>query len=102
MTELADAGRDRAIAGLLALRVPLGEGEICGVLEAQLEEPAPILCRAAGLSINGYSAILRMRRRKRRATALAPSALLHAYRELPRVPSTDLARLLRAAGAADA
>jgi len=63
--ELADAGRLASVAALLAERTGLLPDTIVRALQAQSEEPVTVLCRAAGLGVNGFSAVLRMRRRAR-------------------------------------
>src|SRR5205085_11125150 len=63
--ELADGGRLASVAALLAERTGLLPDTIMRALQAQSEEPVTVLCRAAGLGVNGFSAVLRMRRRDR-------------------------------------
>lgn len=98
ITALADAGRDAEIAALLAPRLALDRKLVETLLGSQVEEPTAIICRAAGLSLNGYSAVLRMRRRKLPDRRVAASALLGAYRAVPRAAMPELARLLEASG----
>jgi hypothetical protein len=98
VTQLADAGRDHALATLIGLRVALDSKSVAGVLAFPSEEPAAMLCRAAGLSVNGYSAVLRLRRRQQRAGIVAPSILLSAYRHLPKAAPPELAAFLQIAG----
>jgi hypothetical protein len=99
ITELADAQRDDDIACLLGPRMSLPDAAVRRVLDAPAEEPAAMLCRAAGLSVNGYSAILRMRRRMRPCADPPASVLLAGYRQLPRAKLRDLGPLLEAAAA---
>ena len=101
ITALADANRGGALAALIATRVGLGQAVVLGVLDAEPEEPAALLCRAAGISLNGYSAILRMRRRKQNAATMPPTALLSGYRNLPKIEARELAALLQTDPAAD-
>jgi len=97
VTELADAERNCDIATLIAARVSLDFASVLRLLEASTEEPVAMLCRAAGLSVNGYSAVLRMRRRMRRTATTPASRLLGAYRQLPKATARDLGALLQAA-----
>lgn len=94
ITQLADAERNYDIAALIGSLVALQSVAVLRLLDAPAEEPVAMLCRAAGLSVNGYSAVLRMRRRMRPGATAAASALLGAYRQLPRVDPRDLAGVL--------
>jgi hypothetical protein len=95
VTELADAGREEELAALLRERVA-GLGFDAGdVLQTAAEHPVAILCRAAGLSLNGYSAILRMRHRKRRPGRADPSTLLNAYVQLSKAGPAEMNAQLR-------
>src|ERR1700674_5678305 len=77
--ELADAGAQRSIARLVARRLDLRTDAVVGALDAPSEEPMIVLCRAAGLSINVFSAVLpmpRRTRRRRRSTDCSPAQAL--------------------------
>ncbi len=63
VAELADADGAAAIAVMIADRVRLRPEMVSRALEADSDEAISVLCRAAGLRINSYSALLRMRRR---------------------------------------
>lgn len=82
LVELADADAAMAVARLLAPRVVLRSDVIMRVLMAVPEDPALLLCRAAGLSLNAFSALLRMRRRRRGMARQSPAAALLAYSNL--------------------
>jgi len=96
VTELADAERNCDIASLIAARVSLDFASVLRLLDASTVEPVAMLCRAAGLSVNGYSAVLRMCRRMRRTATTPASRLLGAYRQLPKATARDLGALLQA------
>ena len=90
VVELADGGRVTDIAVLLAARIAMSVEEALRVLEAVPERPAALLCRAAGVSLNGYSALLRMRRRNDVNPLTEPTALMNAYLVLTRPSASEL------------
>jgi hypothetical protein len=94
VTELADANRLDGLAELMERRIALPRGKALTTLQARAELPAALMCRTAGLSLNGYSAVLRMRRRVRRDGETVPAALLSAYPEIPRPTLEELQRQL--------
>lgn len=96
VTELADANRLDELAELLERRIALPRNEALASLSDRAELPAALVCRAAGLSLNGYSAVLRMRRRASRDGGAVPGALLSAYPGIPRPTLEELQRQLRA------
>ncbi|HEV3394646.1 MAG TPA: hypothetical protein VG100_00800 [Xanthobacteraceae bacterium] len=61
----ADADQIAGLALLVGRRTDLPAHAIERALEAKSPGPATLLCRAAGLGANGFSAVLRMRRRLR-------------------------------------
>ena len=71
LVELADADCLEAIAALIAERVRLEATLIVCALDASDDQAISVMCRAAGFKINGYSAILRMRRRHGRGIGCA-------------------------------
>ena len=82
--ELADAGCAAAIAGLVAERVRLRAELVLRALEAPSDEQISVMCRAAGLKLDSFSALLRMRRRHNRGTESAPVRALQLFSELSR------------------
>lgn len=64
--ELADAEAAFSVARLIGGKLELRPDVVMRVLYAEAEKPMTVLCRAAGLTANGFSAVLRMRRRRRR------------------------------------
>lgn len=81
MIELADQNRERDIATLLAARSLLDTGAVIAALGAGVDAPTVLVCRSAGVRLNGYSAILRMRHRHGRGEGQSPSTLLRAYQQ---------------------
>jgi len=65
VVELADADAVLGLAGLIAQRLGLEPEDVFRAIAAPSEQLLTILCRAAGLNINGFSAVLRMRCRTR-------------------------------------
>jgi hypothetical protein len=54
-----------------------------------------VLCRAAGLNLDGYSAVLRMRRRRRRGSGAQPAQALSAFLRLPVETARRVVRYLK-------
>ncbi|MBN8919715.1 MAG: hypothetical protein J0H62_03245 [Rhizobiales bacterium] len=90
--ELADANREADLARLLAERTHLESDAVLLAIAGHDTEPAAAVCRIAGLPLNSYSAVLRMRVRKRRQV-VDPYPLLAAYRKLSDLPPAVLAKL---------
>ena len=84
LIELADAGCAAVIAGLIAERVRLRAELVLGALEAPSDEEISVMCRAAGLKLDSFSALLRMRRRHNRGSESAPARALSLFFELSR------------------
>jgi Uncharacterised protein conserved in bacteria (DUF2336) len=95
ITELADADAAPEVAKLLADRIDLRVDTIIRALCAPAEGPPTLVCRAAGLRMNGYSAIVRMRRRRRRGSEGSPAEILERYRRMPLEPAQRLVRFLK-------
>jgi hypothetical protein len=91
---LADVDRDRDIAVLLGRRLSVDEDIVVRALAARWQEAAAMLCRTAGLGANGYSAVLRMRRRAGRTLDASPATLLAAYLQRRRASREELAEVL--------
>ena len=75
LAELADANCAVTIAAVIAERIRLRAEVVSQALEADSDESISVMCRAAGFSLNGFSAVLRMRRRRNRGTRGASDAL---------------------------
>jgi hypothetical protein len=84
LIELADAGCAAAIAGLIGERVRVRAEQVARALEAPSDEEISVMCRAAGLKLDSFSALLRMRRRHNRGTESAPVRALQLFSELSR------------------
>jgi DNA-binding phage protein len=82
LAELADANCTSAMAVMIAERVGLPRDAVARALDAESDETISVICRAAGLRINSYSAVLRMRRRRNRGTGSAPAAALMFFSDL--------------------
>jgi hypothetical protein len=83
VVSLADAGHNGTLAVLIGQRVDMHAAAVERALDAQSSGPATLLCRAAGLGVNSFSAVLRMRRRRLRAVGPNPSQALSAFLETP-------------------
>ena len=75
LAELADANCVVTIAAVIAERVGLQPDMVARALDAESDEPISVMCRAGGFSLNGFSALLRMRRRRNHGTRSATQAL---------------------------
>jgi hypothetical protein len=96
LAELADADCTTAIAALVAERVRLDAALVLGALEAGDDQPISVMCRAAGFKINGYSAVLRMRRRHGRGAGSAPTDALTFFSRLSRASAERIVEQLQA------
>lgn len=88
VNELADADRVADVGCLIAERLALGADIVMLVLFAPNEQAMSVLCRAAGFGVNGFSSVLRMRRRRRPGSGVTPAAALAAFARMP----ADMAR----------
>jgi hypothetical protein len=95
IVELADRDAMLGIAALIARRLQLSALVIARVLSAEADEPPTVFCRAAGLRTHAFSAVLRMRRRRRPQAGLNPAGTLSAYQQLPQDFSFRLLPFLR-------
>jgi hypothetical protein len=95
IVELADVDAAPDVAKLLADRNGLRPDTVTRALCALAEEPVALLCRAAGLKMNGYSAIVRMRRRRRRGSEGSPAEILERYQQMPLESAQRVIRFLK-------
>ena len=79
----ADADHIAGIVLLIARRTGLSSATVARALETKSSGPATLLCRAAGLGVNGFSAVLRMRRRRLREEGLSPAHVLADFLQTP-------------------
>lgn len=98
--ELADGDQLVELAAYLGLRLDLKSHTVVRSLFAVNEEPTMLICRAARLDINGFSAMLRMRARRKRGIPARPVALLKEYLVLPRDVAENVVSAVRAREAA--
>jgi len=75
LVELADADCAATIAAVIADRVKLQPDMVARALADESDETISVICRAAGFSLNGFSALLRMRRRRHHGSKGATDAL---------------------------
>ena len=96
LVELADSDCGQAIAAIVAERVRLEAALVLRALEAADDQPISVMCRAAGFKINGYSAVLRMRRRHGRGAGSAPTDALTFFSSLSRASAERIVEQLQA------
>lgn len=77
LAELADANCVVTIAAVVAERLHLQADVVARALDAESDEQISVICRAAGFSLNGFSAVLRMRRRRNHGSRSAGEALAY-------------------------
>ena len=77
LVELADANCVVTIAAMVAERIRMQADIVARALDADSDEGIAVICRAAGFSLNGFSAVLRMRRRRNQGSRNATEALAH-------------------------
>jgi hypothetical protein len=65
------------IAAVVAERIRTQPDVVGRFLDAESDEPISVMCRAAGFSLNGFSAVLRMRRRRNHGSRNATEALAY-------------------------
>ncbi len=82
VVELADADETLGLAGLIAERLGLQPEDVFRAIAVPSEQLLTVLCRAVGLNINGFSAVLRMRCRTRGAIH-SPAQALTAFHDMP-------------------
>jgi hypothetical protein len=61
----------------VAERIRTQPDVVARALGAESDEPISVICRAAGFSLNGFSAVLRMRRRRNHGSRSATEALAY-------------------------
>ena len=79
----ADAEHIGGLVLLLARRTGLSSAAVERALEAKSSGPVTLVCRAAGLGANGFSAVLRMRRRRARDEDVNPAHALADFLQTP-------------------
>jgi hypothetical protein len=92
--KLADADAVEAITELLSRRVNLSADRVMRAVEAPSEAALAVICRAAGLNGNGFSAILRMRRRQL-PSDVSPAEVLAAFLETSLGTAREVVSMLK-------
>jgi hypothetical protein len=100
--ELADVDATPDVAKLLADQVDLRFDTVMRALCAPADDPVALLCRAAALKTNGYSAVVRMRRRRRRGPDASPEKVLEQYQHIPLETAQRVVRFLKVRETAEA
>lgn len=100
--ELADADATPDLSKLMGSRVGLRTDTVMRALCAPADEPVALLSRAAGMKINGYTAVVRMRRRRRRGSEAASTQLLEQFQDLPMETAQRVLRFLKVREVAEA
>jgi hypothetical protein len=77
LVELADTNCVVTIAAVIAERIRVQPDVVARKLDAESDEPISVICRAAGFTLNGFSAVLRMRRRRNHGSRGAAEALAY-------------------------
>ena len=83
VTAFADADQVAGLAVLVGQRIGLPVAAIERALDTKAPGPVTLLCRAAGLGGNGFSAVLRMRRRRLREAGVNPAHVLSDFLQTP-------------------
>lgn len=81
--ELADADHLVDLAALIGCRLGLRSDMVVRNLFGPDVQPTMLICRAAGLDVNGFSAVLRLRHRRKRDTHGPPGQALRDYLNIP-------------------
>jgi uncharacterized protein (DUF2336 family) len=102
VVELSDVDATPDVAKLIADRVDLRSDTVTRALCAPADEPVALLCRVAGLRTNGYSAIVRMRRRRRRGSDGSPAKVLEQYQNISLETAQRVLRFLKVRETAEA
>jgi hypothetical protein len=79
----ADADHIAGLVLLIGRRTGLPSAAVERALAARSSGPATLVCRAAGLGANGFSAVLRLRRRRLREESLNPAHVLADFLQTP-------------------
>src|SRR5262249_1092651 len=95
VVELADADHAVELAAFLGLRLGLRSDTIVRNMFAADESTLMLLCRGAALELDAFSAILRMRRRRRRGSVAEPVRLMKDYLRIPRAEAANVMRSVR-------
>jgi hypothetical protein len=95
VAELADADELVPLATFLGSRIGLRSETLTRNLYGATDETLMLICRAAALNVDAFSAILRMRNRRRRGTVAEPARLMKDYMRIPRPMAEVVMRSVR-------
>jgi len=95
VVELADADELVALAVFLGTRIGLRSETLVRNLYGAGDETLMLICRAAALNVDAFSAIMRMRNRRRRGTVAEPARLMKDYMRIPRPMAEIVMRSVR-------
>ena len=95
VVELADADELVALAVFLGTRLGLRSETLVRNLYGAGDETLMLICRAAALNVDAFSAIMRMRNRRRRGTVSEPARLMKDYMRIPRPMAEIVMRSVR-------
>jgi Uncharacterised protein conserved in bacteria (DUF2336) len=79
----ADADHVAGLALLVGHRTGVSTAAVERALAAKSPQQVTVLCRAAGFGANGFSAVLRMRRRRLREEGVNPAHALSDFLQTP-------------------
>jgi len=94
--ELADADRLIDLAALLGMRIDLPSETIVRNLFGSGRARMMLICRAAGLDANAFSAVLRLINRRKPEACAEPARLLRGYLRVSRDNAMDIISAMRA------
>jgi uncharacterized protein (DUF2336 family) len=95
VAELADADQLVDLAAFVGTRIGVRSETVVRNLFLGGEETLMLVCRAAALNLDAFSAILRMRNRRRRGSAVEPARLMKDYLRIPRPMAENVMRTVR-------
>ena len=95
VVELADADELVDLAAFVGLRLGVRSETVVRSLFLGGEDTLMLICRAAALDLDAFSAILRMRNRRRRGHAVEAARLMKDYLRIPRPIAENVMRTVR-------
>jgi uncharacterized protein (DUF2336 family) len=95
VVELADADELVDLAAFVGMRLGVHSDTVVRNLFLGGEQTLMLICRAAALDLDAFSAILRMRNRRRRGSAVEPARLMKDYLRIPRPMAENVMRTVR-------
>jgi len=95
VVELADADELVDLAAFVAMRLGVHSDTVVRNLFLGGEQTLMLICRAAALDLDAFSAIVRMRNRRRRGSAVEPARLMKDYLRIPRPIAENVMRTVR-------